>query len=334
MVTESEIAGYKVLATLGFGARSSIFAVSDGQNQRFALKRIIRNEPEDQRFIDQAIVEHEIAKRFCHPHLRRSFKLIRKRSFIRTQQVIVLMELVEGRPLDQYDLGDMREMVHICKQVALALGEMHAGGYVHCDIKPNNIIYAKDKSIKVIDFGQSCPTGTVKERIQGTPDYIAPEQVLRKQITPRTDVFNLGATLYWMLTGRHVPTLIGKQSGGRIGKPVLVTEPLRPPREINEQVPPALSSLVMDCVETEPSRRPESMRIVYDRLGMALGQVDREGQAATDAAAGDASASTSSPRRSQSDRRKSDRRSSSSKRSSRPEGTPDATDSTGSPSQA
>lgn len=276
MTTESEILGFKVLATLGFGARSSIFAVTDSHNNRFALKRVIRNDNEDQRFIDQAIVEHEVAKRFCHPHLRRSFKLIRKRRLIRTQQVVVLMELVEGRPLDQYDLQDMTEMVNICKQVALALGEMHAGGYVHCDIKPNNIIYSKDKSVKVIDFGQSCPIGTVKERIQGTPDYIAPEQVLRRQITPRTDVFNLGATLYWMLTGKHVPTLIGKSSSGKVGSKVSTPDAFLPPRELNPQVPPALSSLVMDCVETEPSRRPDSMTAVYERLGLALGQVERE----------------------------------------------------------
>ena len=61
--------------------------------------------------------------------------------------------------------------------------------------------------VKVIDFGQSCRIGTVKERIQGTPDYIAPEQVARRPITSQTDVFNLGATLYWALTGQDIPTL-------------------------------------------------------------------------------------------------------------------------------
>jgi len=293
MTTESEILGVKVLATLGFGARSSIFAVADSNNNRFALKRIIRNENEDQRFIDQAIVEHEVAKRFCHPNLRRSFKLIRKRSFIRTQQVIVLMELVEGHPLDQCDPKSMMEMVNICKQIALALGEMHAGGYVHCDIKPNNIIYTREKIVKVIDFGQSCPIGTIKERIQGTPDYIAPEQVKRKQITPRTDVFNLGATLYWMLTGKHVPTLIGKHSKGKAGSEALVdVSSFVPPRELNPQVPPALSSLVVDCVETDPYRRPESMTVVYDRLSMAMGQVQREEDQASPATADEGSPST------------------------------------------
>ena len=64
---------------------------------------------------------------------------------------------------------------------------------------------------KIIDLGQSCPIGTTKSRIQGTPDYIAPEQVKRRTLGPRTDVFNLGATMYWALTGKNVPTLIPKK---------------------------------------------------------------------------------------------------------------------------
>ena len=64
--------------------------------------------------------------------------------------------------------------------------------------------------LKIIDLGQSCKLGAIKSRIQGTPDYIAPEQVLRKHISHRTDIFNLGATMYWALTGKNVPTLIPK----------------------------------------------------------------------------------------------------------------------------
>jgi serine/threonine protein kinase len=61
--------------------------------------------------------------------------------------------------------------------------------------------------VKVIDLGQACAIGTAKSRIQGTPDYIAPEQVKCAAVTPQTDIYNLGATLYWALTGTHIPTL-------------------------------------------------------------------------------------------------------------------------------
>ena len=61
--------------------------------------------------------------------------------------------------------------------------------------------------MKVIDLGQACPIGHRQERIQGTPDYIAPEQVKCEAVSPATDVFNFGATMYWALSGTKLPTL-------------------------------------------------------------------------------------------------------------------------------
>ena len=128
----------------------------------------------------------------------------------------------------------------------------------------------KTGMVKLIDFGQSCPIGTVKDRIQGTPDYIAPEQVQRQPITPRTDVFNLGATMYWVLTRRHIPTMIPK---GEPGTVVKSDNTCPAPREINPQVPPALSGLVVGCVQARPNDRPESMEQVCSRLEIALTQL-------------------------------------------------------------
>ena len=62
--------------------------------------------------------------------------------------------------------------------------------------------------MKLIDFGQACQLGTIKTRVQGTPDFIAPEQVRFNAVGVYTDVYNLGATLYWALTGQKVPTLL------------------------------------------------------------------------------------------------------------------------------
>src|SRR5690606_35077399 len=109
----------------------------------------------------------------------------------------VLMEMVDGLTLEHYVPDNLIELCRIFQQTALGLHAMHEAGYVHADIKPNNILFMDDQRVKIIDFGQSCKADTVKDRIQGTPDYIAPEQVLRRAITPQTDVFNLGATMYW-----------------------------------------------------------------------------------------------------------------------------------------
>src|SRR5690554_2334150 len=126
-----EIAGYEVLATLGHGARSTIFAVRDQRGNTFALKRVVKSSPSDQRFIDQATLEHQIAKQFNHSSLRQSYKLIRQRNFIRTTEVLVLMELVDGITLEQYQSKKMADLISICKQAAEGLVVMHQRGYVH-----------------------------------------------------------------------------------------------------------------------------------------------------------------------------------------------------------
>jgi len=270
MAHPHEIMGYEVLATLGYGARSTIFAVKDDRNNFYALKRVAKKNANDERFIEQALLEHEVASRLNHPVLRRSLKIYKSRQMLRTNEVVVLMEMVDGQTMEHYEPDNLVELCRIFQQVAQGLHAMHQAGYVHADIKPNNILMTKNKQVKVIDFGQSCRIDTVKERIQGTPDYIAPEQVLRRAITPQTDVFNLGATMYWMLTRKHVPTLIPKKGEDMNGK-----RTCQSPTELNPAVPLALSSLVMQCVQIEPRDRPKTMEDVQERLELAISQMGR-----------------------------------------------------------
>ena len=272
MAGMSEILGYDVISTLGYGARSTIYAVRDKANHVFALKRIVKQTPDDQRFLEQAIHEHEIAVKLDHPALRKSFKLIKQRSLIRTSEILVLMELVDGVTLEQYHTDDLVRLCGFCQQAADGLGAMHRAGYLHCDIKPNNILAVDDSMVKIIDFGQSCPVGTVKQRIQGTPDFIAPEQVLRLELTPATDIFNLGATMYWLFTGKHIPTMIPK---GEPGISLRTDDSIVPPREVDPRIPAALSALIMVCLDQRPANRPATMAEVSDRLAIALNQIDR-----------------------------------------------------------
>lgn len=269
-----QIGGYDVLNTLGKGAGSTLFEVCDDSGKKFCLKRVVKSGPSDQRFLDQAVHEHEIASALDHPRLRRSYKLIRQRALIRTSEVLVLMELVDGKTLEAFEVDNIAAFCGIMMQAAEALGAMHGAGFVHADIKPNNVMVERDGGVKLIDFGQSCTIGTVKERIQGTPDYIAPEQVKRRAITPQTDVFNLGATMYWLLTGHYVPTMMPKsESGGKLraSRP----ESPAPPVDHNPAVSPALSTLIMDCIATDPVGRPDNMQQVIDRLEIAQAQAER-----------------------------------------------------------
>lgn len=272
-----QIAGYDVVATLGEGAASKLYRVRDKYGEEFCLKRVVKNGASEQRFIDQAVTEYEVSKKLDSSLIRKVYKLIRQRALLRTSEVLVLMELVEGKTIDKIKFNGMISYCKLFHAAATALKCMHDAGFVHADIKPNNIMVTAGGAVKLIDFGQSCKNGTVKERIQGTPDYIAPEQVKRKPITPKTDMFNLGATMYWLLTGERIPTMMPRKGRGdtiqlQSEKP---EKALQSPIELVPECPPALSNLIIECVAKAPGDRPSHMQMVIDRVEIAASQAKR-----------------------------------------------------------
>ena len=257
--------GYDVIDFIGQGAGSSIYAVSDPlTNQIYALKHVVRKTDKDARFVEQLENEYEVSRHFVHPSLRKSINMKLEKTWLgKVTEAALVMELFDGLPLDVNPPSGVLGALDIFIQAAQGLEALHAAGFCHCDLKPNNILVGPDGSVKVIDFGQACKCGTTKERIQGTPDYIAPEQVKREAVTFRTDVFNFGATLYWALSGQKIPTLFTiKQDQNSF----LLHDQIPTPMELNPQVPEALSNLVMECVRLNPLKRPENMAELTRRL--------------------------------------------------------------------
>ena len=253
-----EIDGFTILKHIGTGARTTIYLARDeATNQMVALKRAVLESSEDMRILEQITNEYAVARNIDHPYIRKCLKIIKKRKLLRTTEVLLLMEMFEGQSLEESDSLSLGDILLVFRMIATALNAMHQAGYVHCDIKPNNILISKEGGIRIIDLGQSCKIGTVKSRIQGTPDYIAPEQVLRKHLSHRTDIFNLGATMYWALTGKNVPTMIPNKSD--VGKPVLSKTEFKTPRQIYPQIPKKISNMVMQCIRKKPAERPGNM---------------------------------------------------------------------------
>lgn len=260
-----QIFGYEVLDFIGQGAGSAIYVVAHpGTRQLYAMKHVRKRCEKDERFFEQLRNEFEVSQKFSHPALRRSIELKESRALLRKPtEMGLVMQLFDGTPLDVRRPEGSLAVINCFIQVAHGLGALHALGYVHCDLKPNNILVGPDGQVKIIDFGQACRSGMVKERIQGTPDFISPEQVKRDAVSPRTDVFNFGATLYWTLTGRSIPTLFTIK---RSDNSFLVDDRIPTPRELNPLVPETLSNFVMECVRTNPAKRPESMSELARRL--------------------------------------------------------------------
>jgi len=274
-----DIGGFSIIRRIGTGARSTIYLATDRQDKiEVALKRVIFERPEDSRIFEQVDTEYKVAGRIDHPYIRKCYKLKKVRSMFVVKEMLLSMELFDGKSLEDSPALSLLDVLLVFRMVASGLQAMHQQGFVHCDIKPNNILINDTGTIKIIDLGQSCKIGTIKPRIQGTPDYIAPEQVRRKSLGPKTDIFNLGATMYWAITGKHAPTLIAKKNS--LGLP-LPPQPRMAPHELRKQLPVEISKLVMDCIEDEPAKRPRDMTTVISRLDLLVHSI-LAGQIKTD----------------------------------------------------
>jgi serine/threonine-protein kinase len=254
------------LNILGRGARSTIYyANKKGTNEFYAVKVVRRETSEDDRFIEQAEIEYEVTHGIQHSNLRHAYQIHREKKWFKTVALFVVMDYIDGDTLDQVKPAGMSAQLRIFHAVAGGLAKLHDMGYIHADIKPGNIMIGKDKSIRVIDFGQCCMIGVRKDRIQGTPDFIAPEQVKKTNLDQRTDVYNLGATMYWCLTGSNYPTKLRTEESKR-DLDVSREGGAPSPGKLNPRVPAALSRLVMDCCRRKPEDRPADMKEVQSRL--------------------------------------------------------------------
>ena len=268
-----EIDGFQITKRIGIGARSVIYLARDeATGQDVALKRATIETEDDLKILDQIETEYKVSKKIDDPYIRKCYKIIKVRKPIKVKEVLLTMEMFKGQTLEESPSLSLGDILLVFRMIATGLNAMHEAGFVHCDIKPNNILISTEGAIKIIDLGQSCKLGAIKKRIQGTPDYIAPEQVRREHLSHRTDIFNLGATMYWALTGRNIPTMIptGKQDLG-----VLAKQPkeFKTPHQVYNVIPVALSDIVMQCVQNKPSDRPSNMSEIISRLDVMIREI-------------------------------------------------------------
>jgi eukaryotic-like serine/threonine-protein kinase len=266
---------YRVVNTLGTGAGSTILLISDktAGGKRYALKVVRKQDPEDEVYVQQALTEFEAAQKLNHPAIAKVYDCRLKKSWFKVRGVELLMEYVEGKTLDEIEAPELGQLVLVFCHVASAMTHMHRRGVFHADLKPGNIMLAKNGQVKLIDFGTAWVRGQEKHRIQGTPQYIAPEQATEKVVNDKTDIYNLGATMYRMFTGRFPQQDIPKVGEDR---------KLVPPLKINPRIPGTLNDLIMACLSIDPSRRPAGMFEIRDQLNataknMGLAEVDLRG---------------------------------------------------------
>jgi serine/threonine-protein kinase len=257
-----ELFGYKVIDRLGEGAASVVYAVMDKSRQVLALKHVVRRAEKDQRFIDQIKQEYDIGSKLDHRNIRAIHRFVKNQKSVLgiatgpVSDAALVMEMIDSSTLESDARPSAAKIARYFAQAARGLAHMHERGFVHADMKPSNMMVNDDGTVKVIDLGQACAAGSRKERIQGTPGYIAPEQAFKEEIVPATDVYNLGATLYWVLVRGNIPCALpaGETNPDMRVKPSLIRLP-RPLHETDPRVPEEFSDLVLGCVQV----RPESL---------------------------------------------------------------------------
>jgi len=164
------------------------------------------------------------------------------------------------------------DAVRVAAHVADGLGEAHAKGIIHRDIKPDNILVSK-KIVKILDFGiakqiggTADPALTQGGMVMGTPHYMSPEQALGRNVDARTDIFSLGTVLYEMLSGV-------KPFGGDAATHVLLEIVMQEPRDIAVAafgITPALAGIVRRCMAKQVDERFQSCVELREALSNSL----------------------------------------------------------------
>jgi serine/threonine-protein kinase len=259
---------YDIEKVLGIGGMGMVYKAADRELGELVAIKTLKPDMIEQNplALERFKSEIRLARRIAHRNVVRTYDLGENNGVY-----FITMEFVEGKSLKELVQSRGRLPVAIvlpiAKQLCRALEVAHEEGVIHRDIKPANMVVQPDGVLKVMDFGiarlvHRTEGQTQAGMIVGTPEYMAPEQLLGDDIDERADLYSAGVVLYECLTGKmphtaETPiTLITK----------VLEEMPTPPRELQSDIPPALSDVVMWVLSKDREDRPKNARELHDAL--------------------------------------------------------------------
>jgi serine/threonine protein kinase len=263
---------YKVLEKLGAGGMGIVYLCEHKlMRRRVAVKVLPESGAEDADSLARFYREARAVAALDHPNIVRAYDIDQD-----DKLHFLVMEHVDGSSLQEIvkKTGpmDVLRACHYIRQAALGLQHAHdAAGIVHRDIKPGNILVDRNGIVKILDMGlarffhddEDSLTNKLNDDVLGTADYLAPEQALDSHsVDIRADIYSLGATFYFCLTGRTLFT------EGTIAQKLIwhQTRQPKPIRQLRPEVPEGVIAIVEKMMAKDAGQRPQTPQEVADAL--------------------------------------------------------------------
>jgi eukaryotic-like serine/threonine-protein kinase len=264
------ISHYDLLEKVGQGGMGVVYRAHDRKLDRIVALKFLQGE---------ALHSPARRERFIHEALAISSLNHRHIAVIHTieecqGQVFLVFEYLPGGTLrsrldDLHSRGEMMPAAQVAAygaEIADALSHAHAHGIIHRDIKPGNIMFARDGDLKIVDFGVSRLSGrtpiTQAGVMLGTPLYMSPEQAQGQAVDERSDIFSLGVVLFEMAAGH--PPFVSDQPAGIAHQ--IIHQPAPRIRAGNAAFPPELDRIIGRALEKNPAARYPRMLDLADQL--------------------------------------------------------------------
>ncbi len=271
---------YKLISLLGSGGMSAVYLAEHTlMRRRVAIKVLPQARIEDSSYLERFHREAQAVASLDHPNIMRAYDVDQE-----GKVHFLVMEYIEGQSLlELVNTKVQLNYVHCAeymRQAAEGLSHAHEEGMIHRDIKPGNILVDKRGVVKILDMGLAMffdPAGkddeeaslTIQhdERVLGTADYLSPEQALNShQVDVRTDIYSLGCTFYFILTG-HPPFPEGSLAQRLLYHQTRQPAPVEKDRP---DVPASLSAILRKMMEKKPEDRYQTATQVQEALSKWL----------------------------------------------------------------
>jgi serine/threonine-protein kinase len=247
---------YQIFSTIATGGMAVIYNAQDLILERKVALKILKKElSRDQSFQNRFRSEAKASASLIHPNIITTFDF-----GFDGDRLYIVMEFIDGADLKTLIQQDkpqsLSQKLDYLLQASSGLGFAHQSGFVHCDVKPQNMLVSNSGTLKITDFGIARAMASISgeekyDVVWGSPYYFSPEQASGKPPSPATDVYSLGVIAYELMTGQLPFIAEDSAELARMHRSVMP----KPPKSINSDLPETLNQIILKALSKDPEER-------------------------------------------------------------------------------